>query len=742
MDLLYLLYSLLRRKWVILACTLTGIAAAYVFFMFRPKEYVSLAQYSTGFTMEQKVSIKQEESFNIYEIDIRFSNVNVAFASDKVMGMVAYKLLLHDLEDRNPFRVLSDEKKKKNAFVAANISKVKEILRDKIERLELLNSYDRDEKMVMDLIDLYGYDQNSLLKALNQQRLDRTDFINIFANSESPHLSAFMANTAGSELIRFFNEIYGYRSRSASGKLDSLSVAKKNLVDSLSEKLRVFKARMGPMTSGEASTAAMGVVSELYSKYQEESRALNKLEAELRATEQELNDLKNAESAGTSTNNTSGPNNNPEIIRLKQENLDLEKSKTGKTDEEKRKIQDKIDENVNRILQLSPAKGTDRGKNLEKINDRRNDLVSKKIGLEQQIIATRANVKQFLEDKNRYEKMIKEGGGDDVVVREMERDLDIATKEYQTLRNSMQSSLDLDVNPENNFKQTQVAMPSDRPSPTRKMIVSGLAGFLMLFFSCFVILLLEFLDNSYKTPTMFQRATKLKLLTSINKLNLRHKELKDYLDPQSEGKTDPDQLTFLENLRKLRYELEASGKKVILVTSTRPQEGKSLLIESLATGFSMARKKVLIIDANFSNNTLTERFNAKTALEQFSVNGQPNALDKVLSTADATSIPKTEIIGCSEGNYSPAEILPRNNLLASIDKVSEHYDIIFIEAAALNTHSDAMELEKYADGIIAVFSAASSSAQNDKESVEFLKGTGDKFLGAVFNNVQKENVDL
>ena len=90
MDLLYLLYSLLRKKWVILLCTIAGCVAGFIFYMFRPKEYVSLAQYSTGFTMEQKVKIRQEETFNLYEIDIRFSNVNVAFASDKVLGMLAY----------------------------------------------------------------------------------------------------------------------------------------------------------------------------------------------------------------------------------------------------------------------------------------------------------------------------------------------------------------------------------------------------------------------------------------------------------------------------------------------------------------------------------------------------------------------------------------------------------------------------------------------------------------------------
>ncbi|MBL0132539.1 MAG: hypothetical protein IPP79_00295 [Chitinophagaceae bacterium] len=42
MDLLYLLHSLLRKKWIIIFCTLIGGVAGFVFNLFREKEYTSL----------------------------------------------------------------------------------------------------------------------------------------------------------------------------------------------------------------------------------------------------------------------------------------------------------------------------------------------------------------------------------------------------------------------------------------------------------------------------------------------------------------------------------------------------------------------------------------------------------------------------------------------------------------------------------------------------------------------------
>ncbi len=76
-------------------------------------------------------------------------------------------------------------------------------------------------------------------------------------------------------------------------------------------------------------------------------------------------------------------------------------------------------------------------------------------------------------------------------------------------------------------------------------------------------------------------------------------------------------LPFIENLRKLRYEIEHSGKHVILFTSTKPQEGKTTMVEALAYTFSRSRKKILLIDANFSNNNLTRDFSAKTDTDYF-----------------------------------------------------------------------------------------------------------------------------
>ena len=96
----------------------------------------------------------------------------------------------------------------------------------------------------------------------------------------------------------------------------------------------------------------------------------------------------------------------------------------------------------------------------------------------------------------------------------------------------------------------------------------------------------------------------------------------------------------------------------------------------------MSKKKVLLVDANFANNTLTRDFAAKPTLESFSMNGHDSNPERIWEITTITNITNIDIIGCEEGNYTPSEILSKYNLFTNLDKIIDQYDFVFIEAAA------------------------------------------------------------
>jgi Mrp family chromosome partitioning ATPase len=403
-------------------------------------------------------------------------------------------------------------------------------------------------------------------------------------------------------------------------------------------------------------------------------------------------------------------------------------------------IQQQIDDNNRKITQLSASgnSGSTRQQDLQKD---RSELLKKKYELEADISATTINVGLFKDKMEEYKSIATRGGGETVLATQFESEIKILNTQYENLLRSQQSAQDVNIAPEINFKQTMLAQPPVLPDADKKWLIVGGAGIAMFAISTLLIILLDLIDGSMKTPSVFLRNTRLKLLGPLNHIDLRKKDVATLFDVNMEKRKESE-LLFVENTRKLRYEIEQTGKKIFLFTSNKIGEGKTTIIEALANSFSLSRKRVLLIDSNFTNNTLTQKFEAKPSLEKFSVNGERNAKDKFEEIKSETTIPYVELIGCNYGNYTPSEILPKNNLLENLRTVAENYDYVFIEGAALNTHADSKELSKYVDGIISVFSARSVLRQTDKESIQFLKHTGNKYVGAVLNEVQAENIDL
>ena len=131
--------------------------------------------------------------------------------------------------------------------------------------------------------------------------------------------------------------------------------------------------------------------------------------------------------------------------------------------------------------------------------------------------------------------------------------------------------------------------------------------------------LLTYLDSSIKTPIVFQKTVNLKLISMVNFMDLKNKNLSDIVSNKEKGTNQNDRTNFnafRESIRKLRYEIEHSGKKVFLFTSTKKGQGKTTLIQALSYSLSLSKKKILIIDTNFCNNDLTVQLNAEPILEK------------------------------------------------------------------------------------------------------------------------------
>ncbi|MGN6533115.1 MAG: exopolysaccharide transport family protein [Ginsengibacter sp.] len=737
MELLYFFKILYRKKWLILGCTLVAIITSFLLTMNQGKQYKSVAQLSTGFTMSEEMRLS-DERFNSQQIDVKFSNVIENINSIKVLQLLSYDLMLHDLTDKKPFKVLNEKQKESSDYKNVNINQAVAVFKQKLAAMQMLDPSIPEEQKITNLSDLYGYSVDWLHDNLNVNRFERSDYIYITFTSENPELSAFVVNNLIAQFDRYYSQDKRARSDSSLIGLDSLVQQKKRIMDEKIAAKSNYMSSQGIVDVGMEGGSKLQQISNFESQLAEEKGNQQNLTFRVQQLTNLINDAHTKGVSNISGEKINTADNNEYVVLKKQYNdLYRDYIQKGSNDPEIKKRLDQLSESMRKLslstdADVSEVTGTNKSITVD-------ELIQKKLDSEGLLRASIAKSTALQARINELygglTGMAAKGAGID----KLDKEIQIASAEYTSAKDKLNLVSNLSEG-SSSFKQTLYGQPAITPEPSRRWLIVALAAVATFVLSSMVILLIEYFDQSIKTPSQFQRLTYLPLLGSVNFIKLNG-DILGTVNHSNENDTNREN-TFRELLRKLRFEIENSGKKIFLFTSTESGQGKTTLIQALAYSLSLGKKRVLIIDTNFCNNDLTKSFSAKPMLEKFSINGKPFEIKDINGLITKSVVDGVDMIGCSEGDYTPSEILPKNHLLNHLPEILKVYDFIFLEGAPLNNYTDTKELIHYSDAVVAVFSSESILSASDKESIKFLRQNKEKFLGAILNKVPEENLNL
>lgn len=738
MELIYFFRIIFRRKWIILAVGLTGIVTAFLLTMNKKPLFKSVAQMSTGFTISEEIKLS-DDIFNIPQIDVKFNNVIENINSPKVLNLLSYKLLLHDIGNESAF-IKPDKSKweKKELLRGINTDSVRKLLTEKYSSMQMLRSGVKAEKQLQELLKEYGYDLDNMRKFLNVSRYQRTDYINIMYHSVNPELSAFVVNSLITEFHRYYEAFRRERSLESMVALDSVVVKRKAELDAkISAKSKYLDdSVVSTMDPNLVGANKLSQISMYETSLAEEISRVQSLTYQLEQIDLQLKSL--GETPVTSNNNNP---DNQEYFRLRKEYNDLYDKyiKGGATDQD---MKLRLDE-LQRKLRVSAPTGSVTTDNSGYNNSQRNSLMQTRIDLEGRLRSANSKI-TFYRGKLAEAGSIISSASPDKSGRlvQLDKEIEVAMLEYSSAKERLTLASSINETGVSNFKQTLYGQPAIKPEPSKRLIIMALAGFSGMVIAALVFVFMAYIDQSIKTPQQFQRQTGLPLLGTINMVNLKATKIREQVTQVEENSDHHRHNTFRELLRKLRFEIESSGKRVILFTSTEPQQGKTTLIQALAFSLSLSKKKVLILDTNFCNNDLTVYNDAKPTLEKYSADGQVVEVTDINELITNTGVENVDIIGCQGGDYTPTEILPKDHLLNHLQTFLQQYDFILLEGAPLNGFTDTKELSQYADGILAIFSATAEIKPADKDSIRYFKTVKSKFLGAVLNKVDNKDINL
>lgn len=206
-----------------------------------------------------------------------------------------------------------------------------------------------------------------------------------------------------------------------------------------------------------------------------------------------------------------------------------------------------------------------------------------------------------------------------------------------------------------------------------------------------------------------------------NEIYLDRKETKDY--------------QYDESIKTLRTNIQFSGRnlKVIMMTSSVPNEGKSEISFSLASSLAQLDKKVLLIDADIRKSVFVSRYHLGKAVDGLSqyLSGQKKAEEVIYKT----NVTNLDMIFAGPFCPNPAELLEEPHFGMLLTKEREEYDYIIIDTPPMSNLIDGAIISQHCDGAVIVIESGAISYRILQKVKAQLSKSGCRILGAVLNKV-------
>jgi capsular exopolysaccharide synthesis family protein len=267
--------------------------------------------------------------------------------------------------------------------------------------------------------------------------------------------------------------------------------------------------------------------------------------------------------------------------------------------------------------------------------------------------------------------------------------------------------------------RAQVPMSRFAPSLSRNLMLGFLLGAML---GVLVALLLEYIDDSLKSPQDIEQHLRMPVLGIIPKLS-KQTPREALNDPRS---------AFSESYRSVRTALQFSTDsgvpKVLLVTSPAASEGKSTTALTLAQNFVQLGKRVLLIECDLRNPSLGKLMGLMASDGLSNVLSGAKTFDQAITSTDDK---KLDVILSGPLPPSPTELLAGSRLVSLLLIAAQKYDQIIIDGPPVLGIADAPILANAASGTLLIIRSGSSRISSAQAAIKRLRVTRARLIGVL-----------
>jgi succinoglycan biosynthesis transport protein ExoP len=264
------------------------------------------------------------------------------------------------------------------------------------------------------------------------------------------------------------------------------------------------------------------------------------------------------------------------------------------------------------------------------------------------------------------------------------------------------------------------------PNKTANLSLALLAGgFLGIALSFFF----EYLDSRIKQPEEIKTRLGLPFLGFVPMFSP-----KETTGPPLLGNGMPRE--FSESFRGIRtnilFSSADSGSKSVVITSTGPGEGKSVVSANIAMSLALAGQRVLLIDGDLRRPKIHELFG---------IGLEPGLSNMMVGDAKASEVvrktltPNLWLMSAGKNPPNPAELLGSRRFKDFLNSLSEHFDWVIIDSPPVMAVTDASVIAHSATGVIFVVGAEMTNQDAARTALEHLDAVKARYIGGILNRV-------
>ena len=301
------------------------------------------------------------------------------------------------------------------------------------------------------------------------------------------------------------------------------------------------------------------------------------------------------------------------------------------------------------------------------------------------------------------------------------------SKEYDLISKDTQQTM---------FVVDKASTPLRPVKPNKQLILAGsvVGGLVVALMLAFFT---NFLDDSIKSQEDVENYLRLSLLgyiPNIKSTSVVERDLQAHIHPTSsaaEGfRTLRAAVSLVRNADKLRS---------IVVTSTIPSEGKSLVASNFAIVTAQTGLKTLLVDADLRRPSIHKAFQLKS---QVGLSAYLSSRDRTIEEiVIPTEVPNLDVVCCGAMPTNPSELVSSKRMADFLEEATARYDRVILDCPPVSAVADPLVVAALTDGIMFVTKFNKIRREHARRSVQRIQEAGINLIGIVLNDIDFEGKD-